>query len=138
MSVAIYLETAIAVYGTMQCLSLRRCRPNVRHDGATALRYHPFKEEDPMNNHHQLRTGAALAPTILLLTLASTINQAQAADRTWIGGGNDDLWSTPANWGGAAPVVNDALFFGGNIRTSPLNDFPAGTVYSVGGNGVSP
>ncbi|HKQ37785.1 MAG TPA: autotransporter-associated beta strand repeat-containing protein, partial [Verrucomicrobiae bacterium] len=52
-----------------------------------------------------------------------------AAAATWTGGGNDDFWSTPANWGGTAVSPGDALLFGGSTRTSPNNDFPAGTTF---------
>src|SRR5436190_1123257 len=48
---------------------------------------------------------------------------------TWTGGGGNDLWSTPANWGGTAISAGDALLFGGNTRTSPNNDFPVGTTF---------
>lgn len=85
--------------------------------------------------------------TPLVLTLATLA--ASAADRTWTGGGSDNLWSTPANWGGTAPTAGDSLFFGGGVRTSPINNFPAGTVFqrltinspasafTITGNGIS-
>lgn len=57
---------------------------------------------------------------------------ANAANRTWTGGGDDDFWSTAANWGGTAPTATgDALFFGGTTRPTPDNT----TVTSL--NGIS-
>jgi autotransporter-associated beta strand protein len=67
--------------------------------------------------------------TLSILTSLVVVLPSPAADRTWNGGGGNDFWSTPANWGGTAPVAGDALFFGGSIRTSPNNDFPPGTIF---------
>jgi len=64
------------------------------------------------------------------LALTCANNRAHAADRTWNGAGSDNNWSTPANWGGATPAAGDTLFFGGSVRTSPFNDFPAGTLFN--------
>ena len=64
------------------------------------------------------------------LTIAAAVDQSRAADRAWNGGGSDNNWSTPANWGGAAPTAGDALFFGGSVRTSPFNDFPVNTLFN--------
>jgi autotransporter-associated beta strand protein len=82
-----------------------------------------------------MKTGLpSFAPANLLLyaTLAagSVAWPAPAADRTWTGGGGNNNWSTPANWGGAAPTAGDALFFGGSVRTAPFNDFPPGTIFN--------
>lgn len=68
--------------------------------------------------------------TLSLLTSLAVLPSATAADRTWNGGGGDDFWSTPANWGGSAVSANDSLRFGGSVRTSPNNDFPPGTVFN--------
>lgn len=65
--------------------------------------------------------------TVLLLTIFPL--QVYAAVRTWTGLGADNNWTTPANWGGAAPVAGDALVFTGLTRTAPVNDFPAGTAF---------
>jgi autotransporter-associated beta strand protein len=65
----------------------------------------------------------------LALALHFSVSSLHAADRTWTGGGGDDFWSTPANWGGMAISANDTLLFGGNVRLNPNNDFPAGTVF---------
>jgi autotransporter-associated beta strand protein len=63
---------------------------------------------------------------LLVFTLAYA---ACAADRTW-SGASDNNWSTPANWGGAAPAAGDALFFAGTTRLTNTNDLPAGTAFS--------
>jgi autotransporter-associated beta strand protein len=76
------------------------------------------------------RTLASFCKLVPVSLAAWTIMEVNAADRTWTGGGADDNWSTPANWGGSAPVPGDSLFFGGNVRTSPNNNFPAGTPFS--------
>jgi len=47
---------------------------------------------------------------------------APGAVLTWNGGGTDNLWSTPANWGGTAPNAGDSLFFGGTARLAASND----------------
>ena len=75
----------------------------------------------------------SLTASIALLAVTPFANRALAADRVWNGAGSDSNWSTPANWGGSAPAVGDTLFFGGSVRTSPFNDFPAGTLF----NGIS-
>ncbi len=57
---------------------------------------------------------------------------AQAATRTWTGGGADDNWSTAANWGGTAPSAGDDLVFpGGTPRLSPSNDLAANTSFNT-------
>ena len=54
-----------------------------------------------------------------------------AATRTWTGGGADNNWTTPANWGGTAPVAGDDLVFpGGAARLSNTNNFLAGTSFN--------
>src|SRR5687767_13643654 len=75
-----------------------------------------------------MKTSLKPAWTVLALTLITSISVG-GADRTWTGGGSDNLWSTPANWGGTAPTAGDSLFFGGGVRTSPVNNFPAGTLF---------
>jgi autotransporter-associated beta strand protein len=96
-----------------------------------------------------MKTYLARVWTLLVLSLLALLSGAAAADRTWTGGGGDNFWSTPANWGGAAPTGGDSLFFGGGVRTSPVNDFPPGTVFgglnfnlpssafTISGNGIA-
>ena len=52
---------------------------------------------------------------------------AGAATRSWTGGGADGNWSSAANWGGTAPVENDALAFGGSVRLANINDLATDT-----------
>ena len=56
----------------------------------------------------------------------------QAATKTWDGGSLvDNNWTTAANWDSdIAPVAGDALVFTGSSRTSPVNDFTAGTNFT--------
>ncbi|HZO86058.1 MAG TPA: autotransporter-associated beta strand repeat-containing protein, partial [Verrucomicrobiae bacterium] len=87
--------------------------------------------------------------TLAIPTLLAALSTAPAADRTWTGGGGNDFWSTPANWGGTGPTAGDSLLFGGSVRTSPNNDFPGGTsfggitflnpagAFTLRGNGIS-
>ena len=71
-----------------------------------------------------------------------------SATRTWTGGGGDNNWTTPANWGGTAPVAGDDLVFpAGAARLSNTNNFAAatafnsitisGTGYTLAGNSVA-
>ncbi|MBA4181478.1 MAG: hypothetical protein C0506_12885 [Anaerolinea sp.] len=96
------------------------------------------------------RRGVFLALLLLaILILQQTfVPPAHAASRTWTGGGSDNNWTTPANWGGTAPVAGDSLVFPvGASRLNNTNDFPAGTNfasitvssggYTLGGNAVS-
>ncbi len=48
---------------------------------------------------------------------------------TWTGGGADDNWTTPGNWGGTAPVATNALVFDGNTQTTNNNNFAANTAF---------
>lgn len=85
-----------------------------------------------MKSSLQPARTVALLPQFVaaLISLGCATFGAHAADRTWNGGGNDDNWGTPGNWGGTAPSGGDSLFFGGNLRLSPSNNFPAGTIFS--------
>ncbi len=68
--------------------------------------------------------------TISLLLLCSLAFNANAATKTWDGGGGDNNWTTAANWDSdIAPVAGDALVFAGSTRTSPSNDFAAATSF---------
>jgi autotransporter-associated beta strand protein len=58
---------------------------------------------------------------------------AQAATRTWTGGGPNDNASVAANWGGTAPVANDDIAFAGTIRLTP-NQNSVGTINSISFN----
>jgi fibronectin-binding autotransporter adhesin len=94
-----------------------------------------------------LRLPAVL--TLTLLAAYGVVNPTHGADRTWTGSGSDNNWSTPANWGGAAPTAGDLLFFTGTMRLSNTNDFTPGTLFngitfdipagafSLGGNSIT-
>ena len=58
---------------------------------------------------------------------ATLCENTYAQTRTWNGSGSDDYWSTSNNWGGIAPVANDALIFGGTARCTNVNDLAADT-----------
>ena len=94
-----------------------------------------------------LKHSLGLLPLAGGLTLAVTSQSATAANKTWDGGGTTDNWTDAANWN-AALVANDTLFFDGNTRLTPNNNFAAGTQFNgitfnataggftVGGNGI--
>lgn len=44
---------------------------------------------------------------------------ADAATRTWTGGGGNNNIGTALNWGGTAPLANDDLIFTGSLRLTP-------------------
>src|SRR5258706_5503832 len=78
--------------------------------------------------------NAKSARRILVAACAAvlaTAAGASAAIQTWNGGGNDDNWTSSANWvGGTAPVANNALVFDGSVRLTPNNNFAAGTAFT--------
>ncbi len=56
---------------------------------------------------------------------------AQAAVRTWSGGGTSGFWTNSANWDGTAPLPGDDLVFpSGALNLSNTNNFPAGTTFN--------
>ncbi len=62
----------------------------------------------------------------------STDNTVTVVDstRTWDGGGTDNNMTTAANWSDdVAPVAGSVLVFAGSTRTTPVNNFTAGTVF---------
>jgi autotransporter-associated beta strand protein len=62
---------------------------------------------------------------------AVTLTIASQTAYTWNGAGANNNWLTGANWtGGAAPGTNNFLTFAGATRTSPNNDFPAGSAFT--------
>jgi fibronectin-binding autotransporter adhesin len=81
------------------------------------------------------RRPLILVQTIAALMCAGTVH---AANKTWSGSGADNNWLTGANWDfSTAPAINDALFFAGNLRLAPVNNFPVdtrfnGITFSVG------
>lgn len=83
-----------------------------------------------MKIHLPTSLGAGVLLALFFMSNGA-LNPLNAATRTWTGGGSDGFWSTPANWGGTAPVAGDSLVFGGNVRVNTTNDFPAGTAFQV-------
>lgn len=53
-----------------------------------------------------------------------------AAPVAWDGGGADNNWGTPLNWGGTGPLADDSLFFGGSTRLTSANNLTADTSFS--------
>ena len=49
----------------------------------------------------------------------------------WLGAASNNLWSSPANWGGLAPVDGVRLVFGRPLQQTSYNDLAALTVRSI-------
>jgi len=71
---------------------------------------------------------AGLVAFFLSAALACSIPAAHAA--TWDGGGADNLWTNPLNWGGTAPVALDPLVFAGTTQLTSNNTFTANTQFN--------
>ena len=76
----------------------------------------------------QMKTLAC--QTLVAILAILSVLPARAATLTWTGGGADDLWSTPANWGGTAPMPGDSLIFTTTTRLNNTNNFTSGTLFS--------
>lgn len=65
--------------------------------------------------------------TSLVVWLLAAQTAAADSPSIWNGGGNDNNWNNAANWNGNLPVpgLEYDLQFGGSIRLTPFNDFPA-------------
>lgn len=72
-----------------------------------------------------MKTMKTMTQTMMTLVVVGVSFAAQAAERTWTGGGADNYWQTAANWGGTAPEVDDALFFSGTSKLTSTNDLTA-------------
>src|SRR5688500_8084370 len=68
--------------------------------------------------------------TLIAILAILSVLPAGAATLTWTGGGADDLWSTPDNWGGTAPMPGDSLIFTTTTRLNNTNNFTSGTLFS--------
>ena len=108
-----------------------------------------------MNRRHvrRRRRGSPAAnpfSTRTLIPVERLEERRLLAARIWDGGGDDDNWSTAANWQeDVAPVAGDELqFLSSGIRRSNVNDYPAGTgfqsvllssshSYTIGGNPIT-
>lgn len=64
----------------------------------------------------------------------SALIQLQAAEKTWTGGGSDNLWSSGLNWNGTPPANNDNLTFATANRQNNSNDVAGLTVGRVSFN----
>jgi autotransporter-associated beta strand protein len=95
-------------------------------------------------------TPRVYAWLILASATLAVSNPSYAANKTWDGGGADDNWTTGGNWNlDLPPVPTDVLFFGGNTRLTPNNDFllspqfngitfNAGAgAFTIGGNAIT-
>lgn len=64
--------------------------------------------------------------SLALLFVANSIS----AQSLWTGGGADDDWNTPLNWGGSAPASGANLQFDGTTRLNPVNNFATDTLFN--------
>lgn len=77
-----------------------------------------------MRGQLKLSLCIGMAATMVLLN-------ANAAVRTWNGGGNPDFnWSNPANWGGNALAQGDDIVFDGSVGLLSTNDLVANTWFN--------
>src|SRR6185295_15272745 len=67
--------------------------------------------------------------TVLALSAVFSLTRPGAA-ATWNGGGQDNFWTTPGNWGGTPPSPGDALTFQGTVRLNNTNNFSANTAFN--------
>ncbi len=74
-------------------------------------------------------------------TFTITVTDVAPSGRTWTGGGADNNWTTPANWGGTAPTAGDNLLFpAGAARLSNTNNYTAATSFgsiTISGSGYT-
>ena len=79
-------------------------------------------------------TSRSSPPLVSLLSFSAIIligsQSAQAADRTWDGGGADNNWNSSANWD-AAVATADSLFFDGSTRLTSVNNTTANNDYNL-------
>ena len=61
----------------------------------------------------------------------SVVPSMQAALDTWTGGGANGMWTNVANWGVAAPVNGDDLFFTGVTRLTNTNNIGNLSINSI-------
>ena len=95
--------------------------------------YNPFVSGNLPRFSRSYGKSASDIPFILCLAVFAILPSplAMAADRTWTGGAPEDSnWGTAANWGGTAPVGNDALIFAGTTRLTNNNTIAADTTFT--------
>ena len=96
---------------------------------------------------NKLFSGSAFVVFFLVLFFCNVFT-AEAATRTWDGGGADNNWMTANNWStDVAPVAKDRLIFTGTTRLATNNNFPVNTSFdritisasgfTLGGNAVT-
>src|SRR4051812_48233118 len=81
---------------------------------------------------HSFQTRVVSTTTVMALFVLGLAGvRADAAVKTWNGGGGDGKWQTGLNWvGGAAPLAGDSLIFTGNTRVANTNNFPPTTAFA--------
>ena len=97
-------------------------------DNGTRLRYTPtqnFVGIDSLS-YWARRIGGTTASLAVVI-----IHVATHTTHNWDGGGENNLWTTAANWAGdLAPSPGDNLIFpAGVARLDNVNDFPTGTLF---------
>ncbi len=73
---------------------------------------------------------ACLRTALVLSAACSLIHPASAGTAIWNGGGQDNNWTTPGNWGGTPPSPGDALTFQGTVRLGNTNNFSGNTAFN--------
>ncbi len=84
-----------------------------------------------MNRHALPRRHARVRRAAVRSCLEALESRRLLTTGVWDGGGQDNLWSTPANWmGNVAPVAGDNLDFPANASEfNATNDYPAATSF---------
>jgi autotransporter-associated beta strand protein len=86
-------------------------------------------------NAHSSNAAARCRLAFLACAAALVSNldgfQLHAANKTWDGGGENNLWTSAANWdANTAPAPGDSLFFTQTTRLLNTNNFPGGTPFN--------
>lgn len=83
---------------------------------------------NPMTPRSPVRSVRGL---LLLLLLGLAVASQAQSPSIWNGGGDDNYWTTPGNWGGNVPVPGTTydLQFDGTTRLQAVNDFPAASAF---------
>jgi autotransporter-associated beta strand protein len=83
---------------------------------------HRNEQTNTNTDKQEMRMNLTKTSALIATLLAANLIPLHAANRTWSGAGPDAKWSTPANWGGTAPVSADVLIFNGMTGLSNTND----------------
>ena len=85
----------------------------------------------PLRGQATRTSPRGMLAALLLAALACSLPAAHAATVTWDGGGTDNLWMNPDNWGGNATVQEfDSLVFDGSTQLTANNTFTANTQFN--------